>query len=152
MCDKCRQDKAALDCLLGEDVELLQVREMHEHFDLGVERVPTLEGRQPLLERIHCLQEELNELTTGHLDRDLPGIADALIDLVVFAKGTAVQLGLPWAALFDDVMRANLAKVRGVGKRGHVVDLVKPPGWRGPQTADILRAHGWVPPTDKGDK
>jgi hypothetical protein len=146
MCDKCRQDKAALVRLLGEDAELLQVREMHEHFDLGVERVPTLEGRQPLLERIHCLQEELNELTTDYLDRDLPGIADALIDLVVFAKGTAVQLGLPWAALFDDVMRANMAKERGVGKRGHAVDLVKPLGWQGPKTAEILAKYGWVQP------
>lgn len=127
------------------DTETGQVAEMHRKFGLGEATKPTLKGTQPLVERLHCLEEELKELRDAMADNDLPGIADALVDLVVFAKGTAVQLGLPWAALFDDVMRANMAKVRGVGKRGHKVDLVKPEGWQGPETEEILRTYGWKP-------
>jgi predicted HAD superfamily Cof-like phosphohydrolase len=102
-------------------------------------------GTARLKQRLECLIEELMEFRAAVTDGNLPEMADALVDLVVFAKGTAVLLGLPWAALFDDVMRANLSKVRGVGKRGHKVDLVKPEGWRGPQTRDILFEHGWNP-------
>ena len=69
--------------------------------------------------------------------------ADALCDAVYFIKGTAIMLGLPWAQLWDDVQRANMTKVRGVGKRGHIVDLVKPPGWQGPRTYEILIAAGY---------
>lgn len=120
---------------------------MHEKFDLGGTHVPSLNvGLKRMKERVECLQEELKEFADAVADGDLPAMADALIDLTVFAKGTAVLMGLPWACLFDDVMRANNAKVRGVGHRGHQVDLVKPPGWRGPQTEVILKAYGWTPP------
>lgn len=127
------------------DAEIGRVAKMHRKFDLGIQTSPNLNVPQPLNERITCLQEELLEFAAAVRLGDLPGMADALIDLVVFAKGTAVQLGLPWAELFDDVMRANMAKVRGVGKRGHAVDLIKPPGWQGPQTREILERHGWKP-------
>ena len=96
-------------------------------------------------ERLECLREERHELEPAFEQGDFAGAADALVDLVVFAKGTAVLMGLPWAALFDDVMRANMAKVRGVGHRGHAVDLVKPLGWQGPKTHEILEDHYWNP-------
>lgn len=131
----------------SHDYEFAQVAEMHTKFGLGVATAgpsPTGTG-QPMLERIACMKEELQEFSTACADHDFPGMADALIDLVVFAKGTAVQLGLPWAELWEDVMRANMAKERGVGKRGHAVDLVKPMGWQGPKTVEILQKHGWKP-------
>lgn len=129
----------------SHDYEFAQVAEMHAKFGLGVATAgPSPAGTgQPMLERIACMKEELQEFATACADHDFPGMADALIDLVVFAKGTAVQLGLPWAELWEDVMRANMAKERGVGKRGHKVDLVKPPGWHGPKTEEILERHGW---------
>ena len=119
------------------------VRKMHRHFVLGESPVPQFGGAQPWVERFDCLREELDELELAINEGDLPDAADALVDLVVFAMGTAVQRGLPWQALWDDVHRANMAKVRGIGRRGHAVDLVKPPGWVGPRTAEILRAQGW---------
>jgi len=128
------------------DEEATHVALMHEKFDLGYRTTPGFTEIQPLSERVACLQEELTELTDAVACKDLPGIADALVDLVVFAKGTAVQLGLPWAELFDDVMRSNMSKVRGVGKRGHAVDLVKPDGWIGPRTEEVLAKYGWVKP------
>jgi len=125
------------------DHETVQVATMHERFGLGLSRHPRLLTREKMTERLTCLREELEELAEAAATGDLAGMADALVDLVVFAKGTAVLMGLPWAALFDDVMRANLTKVRGVGPRGHKVDLVKPEGWRGPEGESILREHGF---------
>ena len=129
------------------DYETAQVAAMHRKFGLGVATAPSPAGSgQPLSERYTCLMEELCEFFEAQKTGDFPGMADALIDLVVFAKGTAVQLGLPWAELWEDVMRANMAKERGVGKRGHAVDLIKPRGWQGPKTAEILARYGWVKP------
>jgi predicted HAD superfamily Cof-like phosphohydrolase len=127
------------------DHETNKVATMHTQFGLLVSPKPTRLTRRKMGERIACLREELEELVVAVNNQDLPEMADALVDLVVFAKGTAVMMGLPWAALFDDVMRANLAKVRGVGHRGHKVDLIKPTGWRGPDGRGILLEHGYNP-------
>lgn len=127
------------------DHETNQVAAMHAKFDLLISEKPMRLTRRKLGERIACLREELEEFIVAANNGDLVEMADALVDLVIFAKGTAVMLGIPWAELFDDVMRANLAKVRGVGHRGHKVDLVKPPGWQGPQGRAILLTYGYDP-------
>jgi predicted HAD superfamily Cof-like phosphohydrolase len=136
------------------DHETNQVATMHTQFGLLVSPKPTRLTRRKMGERIACLREELEELILAANNQDLPEMADALVDLVVFAKGTAVMMGLPWAALYDDVMRANMAKVRGVGHRGHKVDLIKPLGWRGPDGRGILLEHGYDPvdPTEVDDE
>ena len=97
-----------------------------------------------LKERISFLQEELDELRRGAEAQDMCEIADALVDLVYVAKGTAIFLGLPWEELFLDVHRANMSKERGVGKRGNLSDCVKPEGWVGPRTAKILAGNGYA--------
>lgn len=99
--------------------------------------------QRKLTERVECMQEELDEFKAAVATQDLAEQADALIDLVYFAKGTANMLGLPWEALWADVHRANMAKEAGVGKRGHMVDCIKPEGWVGPQTSKILLARGY---------
>lgn len=78
-------------------------------------------------------------------EKDIAEQADALIDLVYVAMGTAVMMGLPWQALWDDVQRANMSKVRGTTKRGHAVDVTKPEGWVGPKTQEILDEYGYDP-------
>lgn len=142
------------------------VKEFHQKFGLLVGEQPRHLTRRKLKERIECMLEELTEfaeacdLSIGMSqtdsgdhklsvidmfgeDQDLPAQADALVDLVYFALGTAVMMGLPWQALWDDVQRANMTKVRGETKRGHRVDVTKPAGWVGPQGEDILEAHGY---------
>src|SRR3546814_5926129 len=79
----------------------------------------------------------------NHGVQNLAQQADALVDLVYVALGTAVMLGLPWDWLWNDVQRANMAKVRGMTKRGHAVDVTKPPGWQGPQNQRILDLAGY---------
>lgn len=135
------------DC--GEDRELADVADLHRKFSILGDGP---DGPAPLTEklakeRVQCMSEELREFAEAIEAGDFPGMADALVDLVYFAKGTAVMMGLPWAELWADVHRANVSKVRGVGHRGHAVDLVKPPGWEGPKTEAILRKELWTPET-----
>lgn len=99
--------------------------------------------KRKLRERLECMQEELQEFEEGLVRQDMEEMADALVDLVYFAKGTAMMMGLPWEELWDDVHAANMEKVPGVGKRGHQVDCIKPLGWIPPQTRAILLDHGY---------
>src|SRR5687768_5098031 len=96
--------------------------------------------KRKLTERIEFLQEELNEFKEGVEEQDLAKQADALVDLVYVALGTADMLGLPWDWLWADVQRANMAKERGITKRGHLVDMVKPEGWVPPLTEWLLKS------------
>lgn len=142
-------------------IEFEHVRAFHRRFGLIVGDRPQHLTRRKLQERVEFLLEELQELANGcgleidavaggvgvinngQVEQDLAQQADALVDLVYVALGTAVQLGLPWEVLWDDVHRANMSKVRGPTKRGHQVDVTKPEGWRGPRTHEILREAGY---------
>lgn len=124
------------------------VQAMHRHFNITIHDKPTHLTARKLHERINFMQEELDEFNAAVNEQDMSEMADALIDLVIVAMGTAAMMGLPWKELFKDVHRANLAKVRGVGKRGHAVDLIKPEGWQGPLTKFILADAGYVPAVD----
>jgi hypothetical protein len=125
------------------DKELEDVRTFYKKFGILEFGVPGHLTKRKLVERFECMYEELREFNEAVFNQDLAAQADALIDLVYFAKGTACMLGIPWDELWDDVQRANMTKVRGVGPRGHLVDCVKPPGWKGPQTQKILHKHGY---------
>lgn len=125
--------------------EILDIRQFNMRFGFILNDRPVHLTRRKLQERIAFLQEELNELKVAALSQDLCGQADALIDLVYVAKGTAVMLGLPWDALWDDVHRANMEKVRGRTHRGNVADCAKPPSWVPPLTRAILLSHGYRP-------
>jgi predicted HAD superfamily Cof-like phosphohydrolase len=90
--------------------------------------------------------EELTEFTDAFAENDGPGMADALVDLVYVALGTAHYMGLPFDELWDEVQRANMAKrrwregdpvkPRAAGAPG--LDVVKPEGWVGPDIAGVL--------------
>jgi hypothetical protein len=123
--------------------EMADIRRVSQKFGMIVNSVPTHLTKRKLGEQVELLREELKEFEDACLIQDLDLQADALVDLVVIAKRTAAMLGLPWEALWDDVQRANMAKERGVGKRGHAIDLIKPRGWVGPQTTQILDEAGY---------
>lgn len=144
--------------------EFVDVQRFQTKFGHLVSHEPTHLTKRKLLERIQFLQEELDEFVLGcgfefsgidengdnqdglynnGKEQDMGLMADALIDLVYVAKGTAVMMGLPWDELWDDVQRANMAKVRGISHRGNLVDCVKPEGWVPPRTKDILYLAGY---------
>lgn len=135
------------------------VRAFHRKFGLLNPNVPVHLTRKKLAERANFMLEELKEFADAAgltfdpdcaefvpriLDRDqnLPLQADALVDLVYVALGTAVQMDLPWRELWDDVQRANMQKVRGESDRAYI-DVIKPSGWVPPKTDDILARAGY---------
>lgn len=128
------------------------VRAFQTKFGQLVGNVPRHLTRRKLNERIAQMQEELDEFITAVDNDDIAEQADALVDLVYFALGTAAHMGLPWQALWVDVQRANMSKVPGVKpERGFLVDCIKPKGWEGPKTMAILKEHGYVAPSSEAD-
>ncbi len=119
------------------------VVEFNDKFGFGIRTSPGHLTRRKLQERIDFMQEELNEFIEGVNKQNLAEQADALIDLAYVAMGTAHMLGLPWEQLWSDVHRANMAKVRGIGKRGHLNDCIKPADWVPPNTMGILIHSGY---------
>lgn len=128
------------------------VRAFNLKFDLVVGDQPQHLTARKLKERIEFINEELVEfiLASGVSpqgeqigEQNMAEMADALVDLVYVAMGTAVMMGLPWERLWDDVHRANMAKERGTTDRMRA-DLIKPQGWVGPKTATILAENGYA--------
>lgn len=119
------------------------VRAFHDKFKIRGPAQPRLLGEEAFTFRSMFLQEEVEEFVEAQFKGDLAQAADALVDLVYVAMGTAVLMGLPWQALWDEVQRANMAKRRALpdgsdSKRGSPLDVVKPPGWRPPQIEAVL--------------
>ena len=68
--------------------------------------------------------------------------ADAMIDLMYFALGTLVEMGLEADELFDIVQTANMAKLWPDGKPHYNPKdgkVIKPEGWEDP--APKIRAY-----------
>jgi predicted HAD superfamily Cof-like phosphohydrolase len=122
------------------------VGEFHRKFGLRVcgDGPPLIVDDDTFLFRYQFLHEELHELLQAHRDRDLSAVADALVDLVYVAHGTAHMYGLPFDEVFKEVQRANMTKERAVGsgdgrsKRGSALDVVKPEGWTPPDVEGVL--------------
>ncbi len=114
--------------------------------------------------RVGFLLEEMKELCEGYglkleftlepvagQPPDLPKIADALVDLVYMALGTAHLHNLPWPQLFAEVQRANMSKERAKNDgsnsaRKSSLDVIKPAGWTPPDIARVLLKAGWPGP------
>jgi predicted HAD superfamily Cof-like phosphohydrolase len=141
--------------------EIEDVIKFNRKFGFIVGDFPQHLTNEKLKERIEFIFEEFMEFVQGagfllcetdtgiafmksSEPQNMVEMADALIDLVYIAKGTAIMMGLPWEELWSDVQRANMSKERGVGKRGHLVDVIKPEGWVGPRTLEILEDNAYV--------
>jgi NTP pyrophosphatase (non-canonical NTP hydrolase) len=127
------------------DPEIADVLTFFNKFGHLANDVPVHVTKRKLKERLACLREEVQEFADAIETQDLPEQVDALIDLIYFAKGTALMLGVGeiWTKLWTEVQRANMTKEPGVTKRGHRFDCVKPMGWQAPQLLPILEKAGY---------
>jgi len=107
-------------------------------------RLPRATKASPLLalawgpERLRHLKEELKEYQAAVLANDVAAQADALVDIVYIAIGNAIAQGLPWDPIWAAVHAANMAKEPDPT----VAKLIrKPPGWRAPDVAAIIRTQ-----------
>lgn len=123
--------------------EFEDVRAFHLKFGLLCNDQPTHLTQAKLKERHEVLLEEVYEFGNAIPEQDLGKQADALVDLVYFALGTAAMLGIPWEEMWEEVHAANMRKVRGVTHRGHKVDVAKPEGWVGPDNDAVLERAGY---------
>ena len=117
-----------------------KIKRMHAHFGISYNDVPRVLDAQEENFRIACMLEEISEFV---LAETLEDKYDALLDLLVFAAGTAERMGLPIDAGVDEVIRANMRKVLGPNAKrgGFSIDLQKPEGWTAPDLKGILDAH-----------
>ena len=120
------------------------VVDFHNKFGLKYEGKPISLDKSTQAYRAHFLEEELSEfISSANLD-DVVGMADALVDIVYVAMGTAYMMGLPWQQLWDEVQRSNMDKVRASdasqSKRKNSLDVVKPQGWIGPDLKSIIES------------
>lgn len=123
--------------------EIRDLKEFNTKYGLLTNKTPVHLTKRRLEERVNFMYEELLELKSAAAAQNLAGIADALIDIVYVAKGTAVMLGLPWDELWSEVHATNMRKVRGISSRQRA-DVLKPEGWMPPDLHKVLCDHGYV--------
>jgi len=134
----------------------------HQKFGLDYESGPrALPGDMEDF-RIKFMQEELDEYVEAMKNYHntanqiaLPGYQspeslehlekafDGLLDLAYVLLGTAYLHGFPFIKGWERVHAANMAKIRATdssqSKRGSVLDVVKPQGWKAPVLIDLLK-------------
>jgi predicted HAD superfamily Cof-like phosphohydrolase len=110
------------------------VREFHEAFGHPVACQPAMLAPQRVEARSNWMAEEVEEFKQA---RTLEDQADAMVDLLYFALGTLVELGVDGQTLFHIVHRANMEKLWPDGKAHFHPDgkVLKPPTWRDPSEA-----------------
>ena len=99
----------------------------------GTPDVPVKSVREKAL-RLIC--EEASEFIKASNHKNIPEVADALIDLIYVCIQAGIEWGIPLDRCWDEVQRANMAKkggpVRGDGK------ILKPEGWTPPDIDGII--------------
>lgn len=118
------------------------VVDMFRKFDTPISLSGELDEDTKLF-RINAMLEELSEYVNAVSKNDYEGQLDALVDLVVFAIGTAVAQNFDFDEAWRRVHEANMnkiaARVKDDSKRGYRFDLVKPPGWKPPVLYDLVK-------------
>lgn len=132
-------------------IEFRDVGNFHRKFALDTSDDnpgPKAWNDEMLAFRSKFMEEELDEFYEGRAEHDHAKMADALIDLVYVAMGTAHLLGYPWEQLWAEVQAANMQKQRARNdgsdsKRGSSLDVIKPAGWTPPNIEGVLRKWGF---------
>lgn len=135
--------KSIADTLHSPVNYMSDVKDFHEKFGLAYNDSPRFLPKELSDLSIHCLKEEVKEYEDAVNEGDLEGQFDALIDLVYFALGRAYLHGFPFTLGWERVHGKNMEKRRAAksseGKRGSMLDVVKPEGWTPPVLTDLVR-------------
>ena len=118
---------------INEEYEM--VKEFHKSFNHPYSDKPTLINMNLAQKRYDWMKEEIDEFLEAVENRDIYEQADAMIDLIYFALGTLVVLGVTPAEVFKVVQNANMSKLWEDGKprfREGDGKVIKPPTWEDP--------------------
>lgn len=107
------------------------VKQFQITFGHPVAEAPTMLDRERAQKRYNWMLEEINEFIEAD---EIVEQADAMIDVIYFALGTLVEMGIKPDALFDIVQSANMAKLWPDGKPHYNIEgkTIKPPTWEDP--------------------
>ncbi|MFI3293794.1 MAG: hypothetical protein R3Y37_09800 [Rikenellaceae bacterium] len=109
------------------------VKEFHEKFGHPVATTPVAIDKKRALSRGKWMNEEVAEFLVAD---DIYEQADAMIDVMYFALGTMVEMGLEPDQLFAIVQEANMSKLWPDGKPHYNPKdgkIMKPEGWEDPK-------------------
>lgn len=108
------------------------VRAFHTAFNAPHPQTPVMIEPERAAARADWMREEIDEFLEA---ATLTDQADAMIDLLYFALGTMVEMGVPPQELFDIVQKANMTKLWPDGKPHYREDgkVIKPVGWQAPE-------------------
>lgn len=111
------------------------VEAFHEKMSYPVADTPTLVDLTLVEQRYNFIGEELEEYFDAAEQDDLPGIADAIADLLYVVLGTAAVHGIDMQPIFEEVHRSNMTKtpLDPVTKKGG-----KGLGYEPPRIAPLL--------------
>lgn len=109
------------------------VKEFQIKFGHPVSEEPTMLDKERAQKRYNWMLEEINEFIEAD---EIVEQADAMIDVIYFALGTLVEMGIKPDTLFDIVQSANMAKLWPDGKPhyNHEGKTIKPQTWEDPHT------------------
>ncbi|KNF07560.1 hypothetical protein CLPU_15c00540 [Gottschalkia purinilytica] len=107
------------------------VRDFQKVFGHPYEDSPKLLPEERVEKRYDWMLEEINEFKEAE---DIYEQADAMIDLMYFALGTLVEMGVRPNKIFDIVHQANMDKLWEDGKprANEYGKTIKPPHWEDP--------------------
>lgn len=123
------------------NIEWEKVKEFHVAFDHPVSNSPIKMNSSRVEKRYKWMLEEIDEFLDGETIEDQ---SDAMIDLLYFALGTLVELGIEPKEMFEIVHKANMTKLWEDGKPRFNQDgkVIKPSAWEDPEpklTKEIQR-------------
>lgn len=108
-----------------------KVKEFHEKFGHPVSDTPIIIEKERAMKRFNWMLEEINEFIEAE---DIVEQADAMIDVIYFALGTLVEMGISPDYLFDIVHKANMSKLWEDGLPHYNLEgkTIKPDSWEDP--------------------
>ncbi len=117
-----------------------EVKLFHEKFNHPVGESPRIMEKERAKKRYNWMLEEINEFLEAVNQGDIVEQADAMIDVIYFALGTLVEMGIKPDELFEIVQHANMSKLWEDGKPHYAEDgkTIKPSTWEDPH--DKLQA------------
>ena len=92
-----------------DDREMLDVRAFHTRYEMLVNDAPTHVTQKKLVQQLKIMFKELYNFDKATQKQDMVVMASMLVELVHAAKSTAVMMGLPWRALWDDACGVNMS-------------------------------------------
>jgi len=129
------------------------VATFHQVTDTPVKNVPEWPADERVDLRVDLIVEEaVKELLSAIARRDMVGTSNGIVDSIYVLVGAALEFGIPVEAEWIAVQASNRAKAieqpDGTFKVIRRPDgkILKPEGWKPPDTEGILRAHGWKGP------